>query len=154
MKQLQSKKIHIKTTGVSFSKHFAKQLRDMDIKHDAKEGIQGKGCVFHMDYSETKGTDEELAKLLSSISKSSRSTIDSDIGIGFALGCKLLCEREPDADDKTKQHQLKPEDVDMLAKDIRRWLWFEEDEKQYPIEHYRKIVRLFIGTKYQRKREK
>ena len=136
------------TTGVSYSKHFDKQLRDMDIKHDAKEGIQGKGCVFHMDYSETKGTDEELAELLVSLSESSKVP-----NVGFALGCTLLCEREPDVD-KTKQHQIKPEDVEMLAKDIRRWLWFEDNEKQYPIEHYMKIVRLFVGAKYQREREK
>ena len=150
MKVLQSKKIHKMTTGVSFSEHFAKQLRDMGIKHDAKAGIQGKGCLFHIDYSETDGTDKEIAKLLISAS----STQDSPGSIGFALGCTLLCEREPDGPDKTKQHQLKPEDVEMLAKDIRRNLWFEDPEKQYPLEHYRKIVRLFIGAKYQREREK
>jgi len=118
----------------------------MGVNHDAKAGIQGKGCLFHIDYSETKGTDEELAELLATCSQYHN--------IGFSLGCKLLCEREPDGPDKTKQHQLKPEDVEMLAKDIRRWLWFEDETKQYPLDHYKAIVKLFVGAKYRREKEK
>ena len=88
---------------------------------------------------------KELAELLATCSQYHN--------IGFSLGCALLYEKEREAE-ITKQHQLKPEDVEMLAKDIRRWLWFEDPEKQYPLEHYRKIVKLFVGAKYRREKEK